>query len=702
MNEDSHYIAKELSWLSFNERVLQEASSRDVPVIQQVRYLGIFSNNMDEFFRVRVADVRRLAAFSSGDDKEAAQALLKQIQHRVRELQAKFDEVYQNCLLSLRRRKIYLINEKQLRPEQAEFVERYFRDEVLPELSPLFLKSSTQLPELNDASIYFVIRISLKSGKVQYALLEIPTDRVGRFVVIPPQGSRRKKAIIVVDNIIRYCLKEVFRGVLDIDDVSAYTIKITRDAELEMDERITQSLIDKVDMSLARRKKADPVRFVYDSAMPEDVLDILAKRLNLGKYDSFIAGGRYHNSKDFMKFPNLGADYLEFEPVAPARLPFLDRPNSSIFQKIRERDVLLYYPYHSFRYVEDLLHTAALDPAVTSISMTLYRVASNSHVVNALINAARNQKQVTVVIELQARFDESANIRWSRVLGDAGVQVIFGIPGLKVHSKLILINRMEETGNRQYAHLGTGNFNESTARLYTDFSLLTADREIGLEVSNVFDFIRHTYRRFRYRHLMVSPNSNRSGLMALMDAEIANAQMGRPAGIFIKCNNLVDQLVVDKLYQASQAGVKIRLIVRGMFSMKAGVKGLSENIKAISIVDRYLEHPRVFVFDNNGDPKVFISSADLMTRNLDFRVEVTCPIYDPAAKALILEVLETQWRDRAKARLLDEDQVNRLVPRGNRRKLRSQEQLHSVIDQWSEQFGADSQLGLDVGEIQLQ
>ena len=280
------------------------------------------------------------------------------------------------------------------------------------------------------------------------------------------------------------------------------------------------------------------------------------------------------------------------------------------------------------------------------------------------------------------------------------MQVIFGIPGLKVHSKLILINRMEETGNRQYAHLGTGNFNESTARLYTDFSLLTADREIGLEVSNVFDFIIHTYRRFRYRHLMVSPNSNRSGLMALMDAEIANAQMGRPAGIFIKCNNLVDQLVVDKLYQASQAGVKIRLIVRGMFSMKAGVKGLSENIKAISIVDRYLEHPRVFVFDNNGDPKVFISSADLMTRNLDFRVEVTCQIYDSAAKALILEVLETQWRDRAKARLLDEDQVNRLVPRGNRRKLRSQEKLHSVIDQWSEQFGADSQLGLDVGEIQ--
>ena len=280
------------------------------------------------------------------------------------------------------------------------------------------------------------------------------------------------------------------------------------------------------------------------------------------------------------------------------------------------------------------------------------------------------------------------------------MQVIFGIPGLKVHSKLILINRMEETGNRQYAHLGTGNFNESTARLYTDFSLLTADREIGLEVSNVFDFIRHTYRRFRYRHLMVSPNSNRSGLMALMDAEIANAQMGKPSGIFIKCNNLVDQVVVDKLYQASQAGVKIRLIVRGMFSMKAGVKGLSENIKAISIVDRYLEHPRVFVFDNNGYPKVFISSADLMTRNLDFRVEVTCPIYDAAAKALILEVLETQWRDRAKARLLDEDQVNRLVPRGNRRKLRSQEKLHSVIDQWSEQFGADSQLGLDVGEIQ--
>ena len=687
MTDEDKYVAKELSWLAFNERVLQEASSRDVPVIQQVRYLGIFSNNMDEFFRVRVADVRRLAAFSTGEDKEAARTLLKQIQSRVRELQQKFDLVYQGCLLSLRRRNIYLINEKQLRTDQTPFVEQYFRDNVLPELSPLFLKGSTQLPELNDASIYFAIRMALTSGKVQYALLELPTDRLDRFVYIPPKGSRRKKAIIVLDNIIRHCLKEVFRGVLDIEEAQAYTIKITRDAELEMDEKITQSLIDKVDGSLARRKKADPVRFVYDGDMPEDLLEILAKRFNLGKYDSFIAGGRYHNSKDFMKFPNLGPDYLEFDPMQPSRLPYLDRPGSSIFGKIRERDILLYYPYHSFRYIEDLLHTAALDPAVTSISMTLYRVASNSHVVNALINAARNQKQVTVVIELQARFDESANIRWSRVLGDAGVQVIFGIPGLKVHSKLILINRQEDDEERQYAHIGTGNFNESTARLYTDFSLLTANREIGKEVANVFDFIRHTYRRFRYRHLMVSPNTNRSGLMALIDAEIANAKAGRKSGIFIKCNNLVDKPIVDKLYQASQAGVKIRLIVRGMFAMKAGVKGLSDNIRAISIVDRYLEHPRVFVFENAGDSKVFISSADLMTRNLDFRVEVTCPVYDAAAKQLILDVLELQWRDRAKARLLDEEQTNKLVPRGNRRKLRSQEHLHGLIDAWSETFG---------------
>jgi polyphosphate kinase len=693
MNDDDKYVAKELSWLSFNERVLQEASSRDVPVIQQVRYLGIFSNNMDEFFRVRVADVRRLAAFSTGEDKEAARALLKQIQSRVRELQQKFDEVYRGCLIALRRRNIYLINEQQLRADQSAFVERYFRDNVLPELSPLFLKGATQLPELNDASIYFAIRMALTNSKVQYALLEIPTDRLDRFVYIPPKGSRRKKAIIVLDNIIRHCLKEVFRGVLDIEDAQAYTIKITRDAELEMDEKITQSLIDKVDGSLARRKKADPVRFVYDSEMPEDLLEILAKRFNLGKYDSFIAGGRYHNSKDFMKFPNLGPDYLEFDPMEPARLPYLDKPGSSIFGKIRERDILLYYPYHSFRYVEDFLHTAALDPSVTSISMTLYRVASNSHVVNALINAARNQKQVTVVIELQARFDESANIRWSRVLGDAGVQVIFGIPGLKVHSKLILINRQEDGEERQYAHIGTGNFNESTARLYTDFSLLTADREIGKEVANVFDFIRHTYRRFRYRHLMVSPNTNRSGLMALIDTEIANAKAGRKSGIFIKCNNLVDKPIVDKLYQASQAGVKIRLIVRGMFAMKAGVKGLSENIRAISIVDRYLEHPRVFVFENAGDTKVFISSADLMTRNLDFRVEVTCPIYDPAAKQLILDVLELQWRDRAKARLLDEEQTNKLVPRGNRRKLRSQEHLHDLINTWSDAFGVEGAEG---------
>lgn len=670
------YIPKELSWLSFNERVLQEAGDPKVPAIQRVRYLGIFSNNLDEFFRVRVADVRRLATFATGIEQDRYKKLLGQIQQKVIELQSRFDRTYLDILAQLRRSRIYLINENQLDEHQAKFVSQYFDRVVQPELEPVLLSDEHPLPELTDASIYLAIKL-ISEQQVRFAFLEVPTERLDRFVEIPAREGQRGIVFIVLENIIRLCLPRVFHGVFAIEKAEAYTIKLTRDAELEMDEGITQSLLDKVSTSLKRRKKADPVRFVYDTAMPEDLLQYLTKRLNLGRYDSTIPGGRYHNSKDFMNFPRVGSNSLEFKSLPEIAVPELQQ-DENIFRCLRNQDVLLYYPYNSFNHVVKLLETAALDPAVKFIKISLYRVAKHSHIVDALINSVRNHKKVTAIVELQARFDEEANIGLARRLTDGGVNVIFGIPGLKVHSKLILIARSENNALRYYSHIGTGNFNEKTANVYTDFSLLTYDQEIGADVANVFDFIEFTYHRHRFKHLFVSPHSNRSNLMALINTEINNAKAGEPAGITIKCNNLVDERVIAKLYEASQSGVTIKLIVRGMCSLVPGVKDLSENIEAISIVDRFLEHPRVFIFHNQGRPLYFISSADLMTRNLDFRVEVTCPIYDSKLQKKLQDIIDIQWADNVKARTLDENQSNQMK---NRRgaAIRSQEAIHYYL-----------------------
>jgi polyphosphate kinase len=688
------FIPKELSWLSFNERVLQEAEDRTVPLIERVRFLGIFSNNMDEFYRVRVANVRRLATFGRNKDKDRYNALLESIRSRVSELQKRFDSIYAGLMDELSENNIYLVNETQLLPHQAEFVSAYFYDRVLSELSPVLFTEGMVAPELDEASIYLAMRLELEEG-VRYGLVKVPTDTLPRFIVLPPPLGKRKKVIIVLDNIIRYCLKDVLRGTLDIKDAEAFTIKLTRDAELELGDGITQSLMDKISSSLKKRNKADPVRFVYDGKIPEDLLDFLIKKVRFGQFDRVSAGGRYHNSKDFIKFPNLGAKKLENKPLPAIRCKAFEQ-GKSIFDVIREKDVLLYYPYHTFRYVEDLLYTAAIDPKVKSIEITLYRVADQSHIVTALINAAKNQKHVTAVVELQARFDEQANLHWAERLTEAGVKVIFGVPGLKVHSKLILIERQEGSKSRYYVHLGTGNFNEKTARIYTDLSLFTYNQDIAKEAAQVFEFIRYNYKHFDFKHLAVSPHSNRSRLMQLIENETAAALQGEKAGITIKCNNLVDNEVVNALYAASAAGVKVKLIIRGMCSLKPGVEGLSENIQAISIIDRFLEHPRIYIFENKGDPQYFLSSADLMTRNLDLRVEVTCPIYDEQAKALVQGIIDWQWKDNMKARILDHKQGNdyRLASRSKSKKLasdskegpvkrrgtiRSQERIHAMI-----------------------
>lgn len=670
---------QELSWLSFNERVLQEASDPSVPIIQRVRYLGIFSNNMDEFFRVRVADVRRLAAFASPSTQERYKKLLLEIQGRVMALQRRFDHVYLEVLRTLREHRIYLINEGQIGTQQAEFVRRYFFERIQPELEPILLDDQYPLPELSDASIYLAIKLVTDDG-VRFALLEIPTDRLGRFIQIPSRRGHRGKVFMVLENMIRTCLPDVFRGVFPIQSAEAYTIKLTRDAELELDEGITQSLIDKVSSSLKKRRKADPVRFLYDHRMPEDMQQYLTRRFNLGRYDSLIPGGRYHNSKDFMNFPNVGPRSLEFRPLPPLPVPEL-RDDLNALHCVRSRDTLLYYPYHNFDDITNLLQAAAIDPSVRAIKISLYRVATHSHVIDALLNAVRNHKKVTAVVELQARFDEQANIDWAKRLTEGGVNVIFGVAGLKVHCKLLLITRQEGKRQRYYSYVGTGNFNEKTSRIYTDFGLLTFNQEIGADVANVFEFIQYTYRRHRFRHLSVSPHSNRNHLMALINAEIDAATEGQSSGIFLKCNNLVDKRIINKLYEASQAGVPIRLIVRGMCSLVAGVPGVSDNIKAISIVDRFLEHARVYVFHNRGEPLYYISSADLMTRNLDYRVEVTCPIYDPALQQRLRAIMELQWQDNVKARVLDAEQSNsqRHKVKGSSPRIRSQEATHRYL-----------------------
>ena len=673
------FFPRELSWLSFNARVLQEAENPSVPLIQRVRYLGIFSSNLDEFFRVRVAEVRRLISVSQGPKRQAAKDLLQSIQKEVVALQKQFDAIYAALMGELQKERIYLISEKQLDEGQAAFVQQYFRETVLPELEPILLDEALAIPNLADESLYLAVTIKASDGE-RFAVLEVPSEQLGRFIEIPRQRGRRRGTVyITLDNVIRACLLQVFRGVFGNASVSAYCFKFSRDAELELDPSINESLIEKMASSLKQRRRADAVRFVYDKTMPDALLNALRKSFGFGRYDSMIAGGRYHNSKDFLSFPNPGGKNLEFKPFPSINIPEIDDP-ASIFEVIRERDVLLYFPYHPFDYIVDVLKTAALDPDVTAIKICLYRTATNSRIGEALINALHNGKRVVAVVELAARFDEQANIEMAHRLTEAGVEVIFGIPGLKVHCKLFSIERREEGQIRYYSHIGTGNFNEKTARLYTDFSLLTSDQVIGQDVASVFEFLKFNYRLPQYRELLVSPHSSRSGLMARIDREIEHAKQGYRAMMTLKCNNLVDRQFTLKLYEASQAGVQIRLIVRGMCSLLPGVKGISDNIEAISIIDRYLEHPRVYVFHNRGEPEYLLGSADLMTRNIDYRVEVLCPVKDQAVQQQLQDILDLQWHDNAKARLLNAKQDNQMVERvAKATSLQAQESIHRYL-----------------------
>ncbi|MGI2923163.1 polyphosphate kinase 1 [Vibrio diabolicus] len=679
MSAEKLYIEKELSWLSFNERVLQEAADKTVPLIERIRFLGIFSNNLDEFYKVRFADVkRRILISQERGGSDSPKRLLTKMQSKALKLNEQFDELYSELIREMARRRIFLVNEQQLDESQQKWIAKYFRREVMPHITPLLMKDEIDVLQfLKDEYAYIAVELR-KEEHYQYALIEIPTDHLPRFVMVPEQKGKRRKTIILLDNIIRHCLDELFKGFFDYDELSGYAMKMTRDAEYDLRNEIEYSLLEQMSEGVNQRLTAKPVRFVYERDMPPQMLEFLCNKLNISNYDNLIPGGRYHNFKDFIGFPNVGREYLENKPLPPMKCADFEGYANS-FDAIKAKDILLYYPYHTFDHISELVRQASFDPKVLSIKINIYRVAKDSRLMNSLIDAVHNGKNVTVVVELQARFDEEANIEWSKVLTEAGVHVIFGAPGLKIHSKLLMISRREGEEIIRYAHIGTGNFHEKTARIYTDFSLLTADQEITNEVRNVFGYIENPYRPVKFNHLMVSPRNSRTQIYRLIDNEIANAKLGKKAALTIKVNNLVDKGIVNKLYGASTSGVKINMIIRGMCSLVPGIDGISDNIRIISIVDRFLEHPRVVITHNDGDPQVYISSADWMTRNIDHRIEVAVPVRDPRLKQRIIDITNIHFTDTVKARLIDKEMSNAYVPRGNRKKVRSQIAIYDYL-----------------------
>ncbi|ASN84708.1 polyphosphate kinase 1 [Pectobacterium versatile] len=679
MGQDKLYIEKELSWLSFNERVLQEAADKSNPLIERMRFLGIYSSNLDEFYKVRFADLKRRILINEEQGLDGnLRHLLGKIQARVLKTDQIFDSLYNELLLEMARNQIFLVNERQVSPNQQEWLRDYFRQYLRPHITPILIFNETNLVEfLKDNYTYLAVEI-IRGDEISYALLEIPSDKIPRFVNLPAEAPRRRKTMILIDNILRYCLDDIFKGFFDYDALNAYSMKMTRDAEYDLVTEMESSLLELMSSSLKQRLTAEPVRFVYQRDMPDAMVAMLQEKLGISSFDSVIPGGRYHNFKDFISFPNVGRANLVNKPLPRLRHTGFNNFRNG-FDAIRERDVLLYYPYHTFEHVLELLRQASFDPNVLSIKINIYRVAKDSRIITSMIHAAHNGKKVTVVVELQARFDEEANIHWAKRLTEAGVHVIFSVPGLKIHAKLFLISRREGENIVRYAHIGTGNFNEKTARLYTDYSLLTADERITNEVRRVFNFIENPYRPVSFEHLLVSPQNSRDKLYQLIDTEIENALANRDAGITLKVNNLVDKGLAEKLYQASSAGVKINLLVRGMCSLIPNLPGISENIQVISILDRYLEHDRVYVFNNGGDKKVYLSSADWMTRNIDYRIEVAVEILDPILKNRVLETLDILFSDTVKARVIDKESSNRYVSRGNKRKVRAQNAIYDYI-----------------------
>ena len=671
---------KEISWLSFNERVLQEARNKEVPVIERLKFLGIYSNNLDEFFRVRVATLKRLSQLGKQAKsylEEEPDETLKIISSIVSKHQILFQEIYKEIRIDLSKEKIFIVNETELTPEQEEFVLAYFIKNVRPRIFPIIIDKKTDISDLKNDMIYLAIDLVDENNidNEIAAVVKVPTDTLARFIIIP--GPDDNEYIILLDDIMRLGLPGIFK-VFGLVMNGAYTIKMTRNAELDIDDDLGKSYVQKISRSLSQRKAGEPVRFIYDREMPEPLFKTIARLLNIHKSDTSVAGGRYHNFKDFMKFPKVGKKNLRFD-----KWPTIDHPDIkkgvSILSSIRENDIMLFFPYHSFGNIVDLLREAALDPKTDSIYITIYRVAQNSTIMNSLINASKNGKNVTVVLELQARFDEELNIYWSKKLRDVGARVILGVPGLKVHSKLILISRKEDKELFYYSGISTGNFNEITSKVFSDTILLTANKDITSEVKKVFDFFNRNYEITEFNHLLVSPFNTRKNLVRLINQEIQQAKKGNKAEIFIKVNNLADHSIILKLYEAHKAGVNVKLIVRAMFSLIPYIPEKSIDMECIGVIDRYLEHSRIMYFYNGGKEKIYISSSDLMERNLDRRVEVTCPIYDKKIISELKKTMEILWRDNTQARILDNDLSNKYRVTNETEKIQSQYEIYKFL-----------------------
>ena len=674
-------ISRDISWLSFNARVLQEAADPTVPLRERIRFLGIHSNNLDEFFRVRVATLKRMIQYGNKAKmhlEHNPEQILEEIQMAVLNQQSEFNRIWENILEEMKAQKIFLVTEKDLNPEQQHFVRTLYEEEVSSNVIPLMIESITEFPYLRDKSIYLgVVMWKRESAlKRMYSIIEIPTRFLDRFVLLPSPDNEHH--IILLEDIIRFNLPEIF-SYFGYDQYQSGVFKVTRDAEIDIDNDISTNLIQKIEKGLKNRRKGKPVRFIYDKEMDPGLLEFLIRKLNLTKRDNIIPGGRIHNFRHFMDFPK-----EVFRNEAKRRKPF-DHPGlleNRVTDVVSQRDIMLHFPYHSFNPVIDLLREAAIDPDVTSIKITCYRLATQSKDINALINAVRNGKQVTVMLELRARFDEEANLEWKERLEDEGVKVLIGIPNMKIHAKICVIRKRVNDRILQYGFVSTGNLNESTAKIYADHCLLTSNKSIMADVNRMFNYVEHyktgTHFLKACNTLIPSPVFARKEIIKLIHTEIKNAEKGAPAKITAKMNSLSDEEIINELYIAAKAGVEINLIIRGIFCMITESSGFLKPVKAISIVDEYLEHARVWIFLNGGKEKVFISSADWMIRNLDHRVEATCPIFDEDIKNELKDIINIQLHDNVKARWLNNELDNEYVQQDGE-KVRSQVETYNYL-----------------------
>lgn len=665
------FINREISWLYFNNRVLQEAANKDVPLVERLKFLGIYSNNMDEFFRVRVATLKRMLELDvqTEEDKDDPEKILKKIAKITATSQSEMENIFSEIKGILKTENIFFVDETELTESQIEFVKFYYDKYLEDAITPILLNEQI-LPELIDAKLYLIVKLSnsKKPDNKKYALIEFPGSDFSRFLELP--DTQDGKYLILLDDVIRLSLPLLFKC-LPYDTFEAYTFKITRDSEMEIVSELGEGILEKVSKGVKSRRFGSTLRIVYDRSMPEEMKKFLIKKLDLKKSTAIIAGGRYHNFKDFIGFPSLGIDKFTYKKTEPVENKIIANSNS-VIEAIEQQDLFLHYPYYSFSQYVQLLREAAINPDVSSIKITIYRMAHKSKVAKALIFAAKNGKKVTAVVELRARFDEEHNIQWAQRMQDAGVNVVFGIEGLKIHSKLTLIKKKN---GKKIAAISTGNFHEGNAAVYTDFTLFTANQQIASEMDHVFDFINQPFQNQRFAHLLVSPQEMRKKLTQLVQNEISNAKKGLPAYIYCKINHITDYKFIEKLYDAAEAGVKIKLIVRGMCTIVPTSEKLKGNIEIVSIVDKYLEHSRILVFCNNEVEKYFITSADWMTRNLDRRIEVAVPIYSKTIQRELKNVLDYAWNDNVKARIVDGTGENELKT-NDKTPFRSQEKLY--------------------------